>query len=183
MHSRSARGFGGKHTTRRVLVTLLWIGAAHGAYGADIWGGSVAITTDYVVRGISRSADEPVLQLDWHYVADSGLVAGLFAANTHLYSGKPRTAELNGYLGFAWSAGSDWRGKLLAAYYAYPRTDAGAPAYDYGEFEADLYYRQWLEVAVSYRPAAPLFGPYDRIERAAAACHRRPRAGEECHGI
>ena len=58
--------------------------------GADLWGGSLGITSDYFVRGISRSNDHAALQLDLHYVNTAGFVAGLFASNTQIDPGEPR---------------------------------------------------------------------------------------------
>jgi uncharacterized protein (TIGR02001 family) len=142
--------------------------AAPGASSADLWEGSVVLASDYLVRGISRSDHDPALQLDFHYVAASGLIAGASAANTRIDPQRAWTAELNGYLGLAWLAGSDWHGKLLAAYYGYPRSTATDRSYDYGEVDLDLIYRQWLGVSLSYSPAAPRFGPGDTLERASS---------------
>jgi uncharacterized protein (TIGR02001 family) len=144
---------------RLVGGAMLSMGLAVGAprsLGADMWGGSVDITTDYLVRGISRSDDHAALQLDLHYVDSSGLLGGLFASNTQIDPGAPRDAEINGYLGFAWTASSDWRGKILAGYYAYPWNSAGSQ-YNYAEFDIDVSYQEWLEFGVSYSPSAPRF--------------------------
>jgi len=43
--------------------------------GADSWGGSLAVTSDYLVRGISRTYDRAALQLDLHYSNTAGFVA------------------------------------------------------------------------------------------------------------
>jgi uncharacterized protein (TIGR02001 family) len=133
----------------------LAIGTPRGI-GAELWGGSLGITSDYFVRGISRSDDHGALQLDLHYLDASGFVAGLFASNTQIDPDAPKDAELNGYLGFAWSAGGDWRGKVLAGYYAYPWNEAGS-AYNYGELDLDIAYQEWLDAGVSYSPNAPRF--------------------------
>jgi uncharacterized protein (TIGR02001 family) len=126
--------------------------------GADLWGGSVDITSDYLVRGISRSNDQAALQLDLHYVADSGFIAGAFASNTQLDHHAPRDAELSGYIGFTWPFANDWRGKVFASYYAYPWNVEGAQ-YNYGELEFGAAYRDWLEIRLSYSPDSPRFSP------------------------
>src|SRR5450631_4617804 len=61
--------------------------------GADVWGGSLGMTSDYIVRGISRSNNQAALQLDLHYVNTSGFVAGLFASNAQLDPGEVRDVE------------------------------------------------------------------------------------------
>jgi hypothetical protein len=37
----------------------------------DVWGGSLALTSDYFVRGISRTNDQAALQVDVHYSTSS----------------------------------------------------------------------------------------------------------------
>jgi uncharacterized protein (TIGR02001 family) len=138
---------------------VLCMGLAMGSsrcLGADVWGGSLGITSDYLVRGISRSNDQAALQLDLHYVLASGFVAGLFASNTQIDPYSPRDVELNGYLGFAWTGGGDWRGKILAGYYSYP-WNADGSQYNYGELDLDVAYSDWLDIGVSYSPDAPRF--------------------------
>jgi uncharacterized protein (TIGR02001 family) len=124
--------------------------------GADLWGGSLGIANDYLVRGISRTNDRAALQLDLHYLNDSGFVAGLFASNTEIEPGEPRDVELDAFAGFAWAAGGDWHGKILASYYAYPWNRAGS-GYDYGELDIDAAFQDWLNVSVTYSPNAPRF--------------------------
>ena len=69
------------------LAVLLFASAQCAA--ADVWGGSLALTSDYFVRGISRSNDQAALQLDLHYLNASGFVAGLFASNTQIDPDEP----------------------------------------------------------------------------------------------
>ncbi len=136
----------------------LVIGTTRSA-AADVWGGSLGVTSDYIVRGVSRSYDSAALQLDLHYVNSSGLVAGLFASSTRLDPGEPRDVELDAFLGFAWNAGSDWHGKILANHYAYPWNRAGN-AYDYDELDADAAFQEWLDVNLVYSPNYPRYIPY-----------------------
>jgi len=96
------------------------------------------------------------MQLDLHYSNSAGFVAGLFASNTHLDPDGPSDAELNAFAGFAWTAGSDWRGKILASHYAYPWNRAGS-GYDYDELDVDLAYQEWLDVSLVYSPNAPRY--------------------------
>lgn len=126
--------------------------------GADPWGGAVGITSDYMVRGISRSNDRAALQLDLHYFDASGFVAGVFASNTQLDPGAEKDAELNGYLGFAWTAQDDWRSKISAGYYAYPWNAYGS-AYNYAELDLDIGYQDWLNVSFGYSPNSPRLWP------------------------
>ena len=123
---------------------------------ADVWGGSLAVTSDYIVRGISRSDAQAALQLDLHYLNANGFVAGIFASKARIDPEQPSDAELNAFVGFAWTAGSDWHGKILASHYAYPWNRAGS-GYDYDELDVDLTYQEWLGVNLVYSPNEPRY--------------------------
>lgn len=127
--------------------------------GADQWGGSIAITTDYFVRGISRSNDRAALQLDLHYLNTAGLVAGFFASNTQIDPQEPRDVELDAFLGYVWSVGDDWQAKAIAGYYSYPWNAAGSQ-YNYAELDLGVTYQHWLDFRVSYSPNSPRYIPY-----------------------
>jgi uncharacterized protein (TIGR02001 family) len=129
---------------------------------ADAWGGSLGITSDYVVRGISRSDDHAALQLDVHYLDSSGLLGGVFASNTRIDPDQPTDAELDAFLGFAWTAGNDWRGKILANYYAYPWNEYGS-SYNYAELDLDLAFQEWLDASLAYSPDEPRYLPFRGI--------------------
>jgi uncharacterized protein (TIGR02001 family) len=153
-------GCGGRDVVRPLAACLalsmsLLIGAPRCA-GADLWGGSLGITSDYIVRGITRSNDRAALQLDLHYYNSSGFVAGLFASNAQIDYEAPRDVELDAFLGYAWTAGNDWRGKILASHYAYPWNQEGT-SYNYDEVDADVSYQEWLQVGVIYSPNAPRY--------------------------
>ena len=123
---------------------------------ADTWGGSLDLTSDYFVRGISRTDDRAALQLDLHYLNSSGFIAGLFVSNTQLDPYAPRDAELDAYLGFGWSAGTDWHGRILASHYAYPWNRAGS-GYDYDELDVDVGFQDWLDITLAYSPDFPRY--------------------------
>jgi len=144
-----------------VLVSVA-IGGAR-CRAADAWGGSLALTSDYFVRGISRTNDQAALQMDLHFQSAEGLIAGVFAANAQIDPSQPKDAELDGFIGFAWNLG-DWRSKILASYYAYPWNSAGN-GYNYVELAADVAFRGWLHFGLEYSPDAPRYlpYPYDRL--------------------
>jgi uncharacterized protein (TIGR02001 family) len=149
----------------------------------DVWGGSLALTSDYFVRGISRTNDQAALQADVHYSTSSGFVAGVFASNAQIDPHEPRDVELSGFAGYAWNLADDWRGKVLASYYAYPWNQDGA-AYNYADLEFDLAYQGWLQISLEYSPDAPRFVPYpyDRLmgvaEKSAEVSAQRQIAGK-----
>jgi uncharacterized protein (TIGR02001 family) len=130
-------------------ITLL--SASSLCKGTEVWGGSIDLTSDYFLRGISLSDDHPALQLDLHYVNPSGFVAGFFASSTQIDPDARRDAELSAFLGYVWSDGNDWQGKILAANYSYPWNQAGS-VYNYDEIDLEIAYQQWVHVAVSFYP-------------------------------
>ncbi|MEA3151628.1 MAG: hypothetical protein QOD56_2567 [Gammaproteobacteria bacterium] len=133
---------------------------------ADSWGASLALTSDYLVRGISRTNDHGALQLDVHYLNHTGFLAGVFASNTQFESGYPADVEFDAFVGFAWAAGGDWRSKLVANFYTYPWNPEGSK-YNYVEADLDLIYRDWLDFTLVYSPDAPRYLAYEGLFGAA----------------
>ena len=123
---------------------------------AQSWGGSLAATSDYLVRGISRSNQDPALQADLHVATDGGLIGGVFASSVQFDSGDHRSAELSAFLGRAWQVNSAWRAKLLASYYGYVHNDSGSQ-YNYAELGFEAAYDDWLDVDVVYSPNTPRY--------------------------
>ncbi len=141
-----------------MLASGLSVGTGYCAEG-DLWGGSLGATSDYLVRGITRTNDHGALQLDLHYLDASGVVAGLFASNTQINSRAQSSAEIDAFVGFAWTRGELWQGRALLSHYAYPWSRAGS-AYNYDELNATVSYREWLNVELVYSPDAPLWSAY-----------------------
>lgn len=132
---------------------------------ADSWGGSLALTSDYLVRGITRSDDQAALQLDLHYAHSSGLIAGLFVSNTQIDEHEPRDVELSGFIGWAFDLSSDWRTQMTVSHYAYPWNRHGS-GYDYNELNLEVAYQGWLRANLEYSPDFPRFvqHPYAALE-------------------
>lgn len=120
---------------------------------ADPWGGSLGATADYIVRGISRTDDRAAVQGDLHYLHASGFVAGVFVSNSQFDADDRRDVEFDAYVGFTWTKGDDWSGKILASHYTYPWNPDGS-GYDYDEFNVTLAFQEWLSASVVYSPNA-----------------------------
>lgn len=106
--------------------------------------GNVAVTTDYVFRGISQSSEDPALSGGFDYAHESGLYAGFWASSIEFNAGTADTAsvEMDYYVGY----GSEFADTgisydISALYYAYPDQDEDTGAdYDYVEFILGLGY-------------------------------------------
>ena len=130
---------------------------------ADEWGGSVALTSDYFLRGISRTSDHAALQLDFHYSNPNGFVAGVFASNAQIDSRAPEDVELSGFVGFVWNLDEAWRARVLASHYAYPWNREGSH-YNYDELDLDVSYQGWLHFELGYSPNSPRFVGYPYLQ-------------------
>jgi len=117
---------------------------------SGVWGGSTGATSDYVSRGVTRSAGEPSVQADGHYLWSSGWFAGASAASVRRNSSSPTTAELTGYVGYTQSFTGVWSGRMTAAHYEYPGITPRR-LYNYDELSSSLIYcdRLFLTVTVS----------------------------------
>jgi len=167
MWERVSKGCFATDTIARLtlLVAGLLYLSPHSA-GADIWGGSIGLTSDYFVRGISRSNDQAALQADLHFATSSGVFGGIFASTVQIDSYDSRNVEISGFLGFAWNAGDDWRQKIVVEHYIYPWDEYGSQ-YAYDELSFDTAYQDWLDVAVVYSPNSPRYVPYAGLISAA----------------
>jgi uncharacterized protein (TIGR02001 family) len=167
------RGAGGSSVMRLLaLVAASSLGAAAtlgatATLAADRWGGSVSITSDYLVRGVSRSDNHGALQGELHYASSSGVIAGLFSSSAQIDSSEPVDVELSPFLGYAWTSGSEWHGKILASHYAYPWNHRGSH-YDYDELAVDVAFQNWLDVSLVYSPNSPRFLPCTGLISSAA---------------
>jgi uncharacterized protein (TIGR02001 family) len=167
--------------TVAVLVGVLC--AATQTRAADEWGGSAALTSDYFVRGISRTSDEAALQLDLHYSNPNGFVAGVFASNTQIDRGEPKDVELSAFIGFVWNIDAAWRARVLASHYAYPWNRMGSH-YNYDEMDLDISFQGWLHFDLGYSPNSPRFlafpypGLYGATEKSAEVNAQRQVFGK-----
>ena len=118
---------------------------------ADGFGGSLAVTTDYVFRGVSQSRGGAALQGNAEYVLPAGWVTGVWGSTTRLDPRSGTRAEFDAYLSHRWNIGGDWNAKLTALHYFYP-FDARELHYDYSELAAAMSYRNraFLTVAWSF---------------------------------
>jgi uncharacterized protein (TIGR02001 family) len=125
-------------------------------HAAESWGGSFAVTSDYVVRGISRSNQGAAAQADLHVATDSGLIGGAFASSVKFDPEDSRSAELSAFIGYAWQPGGAWRAKVLASYYGYAWNDSGSQ-YNYVELGFEAVFDDWLDMGLVYSPDTPRY--------------------------
>lgn len=112
--------------------------------------GYVALTSDFVRRGVSQSDDDPAIQLGIDIGFDSGFVAGAWGSSVDNFSraGQQHDIELNAYAGYGRDIGDVWRVTGFVVAYNYPGMDTPF-SYDYVEFllSANFDDHYWIEYA------------------------------------
>lgn len=112
---------------------MLFVAAsANAADEAFTTAGSVAMTSDYLYRGISQTSGAPALQGSLSVSHESGLYATVWGSSIAFASG----LELDPSIGFAGKAG-DVGYDVGVLYYGYPHStaaEAGGGQYDFVEF-------------------------------------------------
>jgi uncharacterized protein (TIGR02001 family) len=131
------------------LAALLLLAFASRSFAADGFGGALAITSDYVFRGISQSNGQPALQGDIHYSSPRGWLAGVWASTVELNPLEGRTSEVDAYAGYRWLLGADWSAKLTGVHYDYPQ-NSQITDYDYNEVIGSLGFRDNLFFNVAW---------------------------------
>ncbi len=106
--------------------------------GGDITG-SMAVTSDYVFRGLSQSKEGPAIQGGVEYQHEVGAYIGMWASNVDFNDGDEAQVELDGYVGYRTAITDDLSADVGAIYYGYPGADSNLD-YDYWEFYAAAEY-------------------------------------------
>ena len=167
----------------RVLGLLLGCALASTAQPARAEGsagGHLAVTTDYVFRGISQTRGAAALQSDLHYAQADGWFLGAWVSTVDLNRGPGATVELNAYAGRSWPIAPPWNARIVAIHYAYPN-DTAFLRYDYDELAASLTFRDRLTASVTWSPNTSRYSRYrvarDRTATAYDLVGRWPIAG------
>lgn len=128
--------------------SLLCTATAHAGLTANL-----AVTSDYIFRGISNSNRQPALQGGVDFVHPDGWYVGGWASNVDFRDGGEAKVEIDGYFGYAASVGKfSWNTGWMA--YVYP-----------GASQSLRYDTQRLSAGMQYDLSAALVGLYfDRIK-------------------
>lgn len=128
------------------MMKKLVTNAAFGAVLAGVAGsaqaelsGNVALTTDYVWRGVSQSDSDPAVQGGFDFAHDSGFYAGVWGSNVDFDDPSEDDAdmEFDAYLGFAGELGGGFGYDVSVIRYIYPGTTDDL---DWNEFGASVSY-------------------------------------------
>ena len=100
---------------------------------------NVALTNDYVFRGISQTDEHPAIQGGFDFSHDSGFHAGIWGSNVDFNDGDEATVEIDYSVGFGGKLVDALSWDLSAIYYTYPGAH-GSLDYDYWELTPSLSY-------------------------------------------
>jgi len=92
---------------------------------ADYFSANVALTTDYVWRGVSQSDEGPALQGGIDFEHPIGIYAGIWGSNVDFddAKGNPAHLELDYYGGYKHSFDGGFGVDVGLIYYSYPKAD------------------------------------------------------------
>ena len=103
-----------------------------------------AITTNYVWRGVSQSADNPAVQAGLDYDLGNGLAVGTWASSIDFGDDSPIELDLyGGYSGAFINDTTGWDVGVIG--YLYPNQASASPDYNFVEFYGGL--SQGLDIA------------------------------------
>jgi len=105
------------------LMAVAPLAAAEGV--ADYFSANVALTTDYVWRGVSQTDEGAAIQGGIDFNAPIGLYAGIWGSNIDFKdtSGNDAHLELDYYGGYAHDFGNGFGADIGLIYYSYPKAD------------------------------------------------------------
>ena len=130
------------------------------ATAADRIGGSVGVTSDYRLEGLSLSANTAAVQAELHFqqpAEDRGAwYAGLWASSVRLSNQSSSSAQIGAFVGRQWALGPDWQGSIGISHYAHP-WNALLKHYDYDELTVTASFRDRLKLTAAYSPDTDLY--------------------------
>jgi uncharacterized protein (TIGR02001 family) len=118
---------------------------------AQQWHGSLAVTSDYVFRGLSQTQGEAAIQADLHYEGGTGWFAGVWGSHIDAGYDSFGAYELDLYAGWNWQLGTDWTARVSYVRYLYPDS-TGDVEYDYGDLSARLAWRDRIVGTIAWSP-------------------------------
>jgi uncharacterized protein (TIGR02001 family) len=130
--------------------------------GAPQWGGSATLSSNYLLRGVSQSSNDPALSAELHAQFARGLYFSLWSSTSRPREIDSTGAEVGAGMGFVKSLGESWSTRWSFTHYE-ALWSPFERFYRYDEFTAELRFRDRLLLAVSWLPNlsryAPTFGP------------------------
>lgn len=129
---------------RLAALVGLFLAAAQPLHAGGL-SGSVALTSDYVFRGISQTQGNPALQAGLRVDAANGFYGSAWASTIDFASAPDASSEVDYVLGWHGKWSDNWLGEVNATYFTYPSASAHL---NYVELIATATYRDRTSLMV-----------------------------------
>lgn len=123
--------------------------------GSSGFGGSIAWSSDYVLRGVSQTMNQPAVQLDIHYRPVNTWIVGAWASTAHVQPGIT-SAELDFYFRRNWQINEDLNLNVTGTHYQYVH-DPRVYSYQYDELSIAADWADTLYGKLTWSPDADLY--------------------------
>ena len=133
------------------VLSLVVAAIGSGSAQAAEWNANVAVASDYIVRGLTRSLEAAAVQGSVGLQGEQHWAAGVWASSVELYDGAGRHAEVDYYLSGELPLSRDWRLSGQATRYEFTGESASF-SYDYTEFAVSLTYYDTITASVAWSP-------------------------------
>jgi uncharacterized protein (TIGR02001 family) len=112
---------------------------------------NLALTTDYVFRGVTQTDFDPALQggLDYAF-GDTGLYVGAWASNVDFADPEGPDIELDTYIGWSHDLSEDWNVDLSFVHYAYLGETEAYGSLNYNELIGKTTWNEVVTATVAY---------------------------------
>jgi uncharacterized protein (TIGR02001 family) len=155
-----------------VLLACLLLGAGPAAR-ADVadWlrtlapGGQVALTSDYIYRGVSESDGHGAVQGDLHLFAPDGTFLGAWASSRDADLEPGANALLELYIGHRFTLNSNWSADVTGRSRNYLGASSYEPSADYQEIAGTVTYLDSWSVSLTLIPNAVRYWFSTRLSR------------------
>ncbi len=154
------------------LLTLLGPTAARGDVATPVaglnFGGGLALTSDYIYRGVSESDGQGAVQGDLHLGSNGGSFLGAWASSRDASLDPYANSVLELYLGHRFELGTGWNATASARSHYFLGASNYQPSDDYQEISAALTYLDRWSVSVTSIPNAVRYWFLLRLSRSPA---------------
>jgi uncharacterized protein (TIGR02001 family) len=169
LHSHPAKPAAALGLSICIVLVIAAPPAGASVLGTELsFGGSLALTTDYIYRGLAESDGRGAVQLDAHATTAEGTFAGTWFSTRDRALAPGAGYDLEVYLGQRIDLGSAWNTSVSARSHHYLGSAPGYPSDDYQELTASLAWLDRWTVSASLIPSAVRYWYYGRLPRSLA---------------
>ena len=140
-----------------VFLTMV-AGTAH---AAD-WNANVAVASDYIVRGLTRSLKGAAVQGSISLQGEQPWAVGVWASSVELFEGAGHQAEVDYFAAGEVPLSRDWRLGGQATHYDFTG-ESSSFSYDYTELTASLSYQDTITASVAWSPEYSYFARWGPV--------------------